>query len=86
MTPFDIRCEILGEIWFGYKQEESLADFISYNDLGLPLAYLIFQNMSEPTEKGTHFINETWDLLMKALEVEDGGEPFESFDDFEKLI
>ena len=81
-TPFETRCEILGEIWLSFRQDEMLKDFVEYNDIGLPLAYTVLEKMAEPTEKGTHFVNETWGLLLAALKIsEDTG-----FDDIEDLI
>jgi hypothetical protein len=79
-TPFETRCNILGDLWTNYKHEEDLEDFVDYNDIGLPLAFTVAEDMSKPTSKGIAFINETWNILLKTLDIEeDTG--FESLDD-----
>lgn len=54
-------------------------DFIEYNDIGLPLAYMIDSKIVEPTEIAENFVSETFDLFLKALEIEDTG--FDNLDD-----
>lgn len=72
MTEFDTRCSILSELWLNYRGDEGFESFIEYNDLGLPLAYLISSNIVKPNaELATGFINETFELLMAALELEE---------------
>ena len=79
-TPFEVRCQILAEMWIDHKDEEGLEGFIKYNDIGLPLAFCTAEDMASITEKGKTFVNETWDILLKTLEIdEDAG--YESFDD-----
>lgn len=70
-TPFSNRCEILGDLWVAYKGDPEFEDFITYNDLGLPLAYAIATDIVTPTPKAEMFINETFDLLLAGLELED---------------
>ena len=78
-TPFKIRCEILTDLWLNYKKDEEFADFIQYNDLGLPLAYAISEGIVETTPPAENFINETFELLLAGLELEDEG--FENLDE-----
>lgn len=78
-TPFTNRCEILGDFWISYKSDSEFEDFISYNDLGLPLAYAISTEIVSSTPKSEMFINETWDLLLAGLNIQDEG--FDSLDD-----
>ena len=70
-TPFSKRCEILGDLWVAYKGDPEFEDFISYNDLGLPLAYAVSTEIVTATPKAEMFINETFDLLLAGLELED---------------
>lgn len=79
LTPFSNRCDILAEVWVNYKGDPDFEDFISYNDLGLPLAYAIAVDIVHSTPKAEMFVNETFDLLLSALGVEDTN--FESLDD-----
>ncbi len=79
MTTQENKAEILGELWLNYKDDINFEDFISYNDVGLPLAYAISMNIVKATELSDKFINETFQLLLDSLEVEDEG--FENLDD-----
>lgn len=80
MTDFSSRAEILAELWIEFRDDEDLIDFIEYNDLGLPLAYLITNKFCEANALGIAYINETFDLFLAALDIkEDTG--FESLDD-----
>jgi len=63
-TPFPMRCEILADVYLNHRDEEELEDFVVYNDLGLPLAYLIANDLVEPSEKAIEMVDETWDLLL----------------------
>jgi hypothetical protein len=53
--------------------DEEFTDFIQYNDMGLPMAYFIDNQMVDPKPIAVQFINETFDLLLAGLEVEDTG-------------
>jgi hypothetical protein len=72
-TTFQNKCDILSELWINYKTDQNFEDFISYNDLGLPLAYAIANGIVAATEMSERFINETFLLLLSSLEVEDNG-------------
>lgn len=78
-TPQNTRAEILADLWLNYRDDEEFKDFIAYNDLGLPLAYMITTNIVQSTAVADNFINETFDLLLAAMETEDAG--FDSLDD-----
>lgn len=78
-TNFSNKCIILGDLWLNYRSDEEFEDFVEYNDLGLPLAYLLAENIVSHTDKAENFINETWDLLLGALGIDDTG--FESLDE-----
>jgi hypothetical protein len=80
-TPFKIRCEILGQLWLSQRENEEYADFIKYNDLGLPLAYAIAENIVISTDVAEAVVSETWKMLLEGLEVEDQG-----FDSLENLL
>jgi hypothetical protein len=68
---FDGKCNILAELWFDYRDDEEFKDFIEYNDIGLPLAYLISSEIAKPTGVAEQYINETYDLLTQSLGVSD---------------
>ena len=72
-TPFSSKCIILGELWLNYRDDEEFTDFVEYNDLGLPLAYLLAEGIVTSTNKTEVFVNETWDLFLEALDIPDTG-------------
>jgi len=78
-TPFEIKCEILSDLWMDHRHQEDFEDFISYNDLGLPLSFLVHEELVTPSELAKNMINETFDLFLAALEVDDTG--FDGLDD-----
>ena len=79
MTSNTDKAMILGDLWLNYRDDEEFKDFVEYNDLGLPLAYCIANSIVEPNPIAINFINETWDLLLSGLGIEDTG--FETLDD-----
>jgi hypothetical protein len=79
MTDFFIKCQILGDLYENY--EEDFKDFIEFNDLGFPLAYLNAQGLALPSSDGMRYVEETWDLLLSELNVEDIG-----FEDLPHLL
>lgn len=79
MTPFESQCYILSDLWLNYRYDDEFKDFIEYNDLGLPLSYAISEKIVEQTSEARAMIEESFSLLLAAVETEDTG--FESLDD-----
>lgn len=76
MTVFSDKCGILGELWINYKEDEEFKDFIQYNDLGLPLAYMVAEGLvQDVTPLGTQYIEETFELFIAALEISEDDIP-----------
>jgi len=78
-TSFENKAIILADVWLNFRNDDEFQDFVTYNDLGLPLAYAISEEIVKTTELASNFINETFDLLLAGVGVEDTG--FESLDD-----
>jgi hypothetical protein len=72
-TTQESKADILSELWLGYKNDQNFEDFFAYNDLGLPLAYAISNGIVKATETANKFIDETFTLLLGALEIQDTG-------------
>jgi hypothetical protein len=62
-----------------YRSDEEFEPFIEYNDLGLPLSYAVAEKIIEKTPLLEQYINETWELLLDSLGIEDMG--FEQLSD-----
>lgn len=78
-TSYTNKCAILAELWLNYRSDEEFQDFLEYNDLGLPLAYAIENDIVKSSEMAQKFVEETFDLFLATLDVEDDG--YESLED-----
>ena len=80
-TTFENKALILGQLWIQYKGDDEMSDFFEYNDLGLPLAFAFAEGIINQTPTLEQYINETWDLFIEGLGVQDTG-----FDSIEELL
>ena len=78
-TTFENKITILADLWLNYRYQDKFKDFIEYNDMGLPLAYAISEGIVDTTDIASGFVDETFDLLIGGLGIEDVG--FESLDE-----
>ena len=78
-TTFDNKCVILAELWLEYREDTEFEDYIKYNDLGLPLAYSVYNKIIEPNDNVTRFIDEAFALLLVLLGLSDDN--YQSLDD-----
>jgi len=79
-TTFENKTQILAQAWMDLRNDEEFADFVEYNDLGLPMAYAFAEDLATANERGKAFIDETFELLLTTIGVkEDTG--FESLED-----
>ena len=69
MIDFANKAGILGQFWIEFRDDEDMKNFIEFNDVGLPLGYFIAEGLVKETPMAETFIEETFDLLLKALEV-----------------
>lgn len=81
MTNSQTKIEILSEVWMKYRDEDAFAEFVEYNDIGLPLAYFITAEIVNPTPRADLYISETFDMLLASLELEDKG-----FENLEQML
>lgn len=68
-VAFSDKCGILGQFWFEYRDDDKLGEFISYNDVGLPLAWFIATGVVTPNPIAEDYVNETFNLFIAALNV-----------------
>lgn len=80
-TTFENKALILGQLWIRNEDQEEWADFFKYNNLGLPLAFALAEEIINHSESLEKYINETWKLLLEGMDIEDTG-----FEDFDELI
>jgi hypothetical protein len=68
---FSNKVSILAELWMNYRDDDQLKDFVEYNDLGLPLAYFIMNELVLPTKQSELYIDESYSLLVASLDADD---------------
>jgi hypothetical protein len=73
MTEFSKATQILATLYTDFKNDDEWLDFMSYNDIGLPLSYFYNEGLCEPTDEGIVSIEETWLVFLAALGLEDTG-------------
>ncbi len=78
-TKFEDQCNILAELWMKYRFEKEFEDFVDYNDLGLPLAFVVAEDLVKPKLLAKSIIEETFALLLASLGIDDAG--FDSLDE-----
>lgn len=77
-TAFEDKVSILVEVL--QNEEPQWAEFINFNNLGLPYAYGVQRGFFPAGEDVTRLINKTFDILLEVLGIkEDGG--FETLQD-----
>lgn len=81
MTDFSKKCEILGMFYIRFRDTQDLSEFIEFNDIGLPLAYLASEGLCDISDDGKKYVAETWDLFLASLGVQDIG-----FDDLQQVL
>jgi hypothetical protein len=60
----------LASLWLEFKEDSDFAEFIKYNDIGLPMAYYIAEGLvADLTPLGEQYIIETFDMLLKLIDV-----------------
>jgi hypothetical protein len=78
-TDFSNKVEILGEFYFLHRDDKNIKEFIDFNDLGLPLAYLAREGLCDISDDGKKYVAETWELFLSTLGIlQDEG--FDSLD------
>jgi hypothetical protein len=80
MTSFQNKAKILAELWMTYREDDAFAEFVEYNDIGLPLAYFISTDLVDPSPKANIYIEESFDLLLASLGLDEDQE-FETLND-----
>jgi hypothetical protein len=80
MNIYTSKIAVLADFYLNYRDQDPYKDFAEYNDIGLPLAYVVHQNLVETNPEGRAFIEETYDLLCSAMGI-DPEQQYECFED-----
>jgi hypothetical protein len=78
-SSFFTKCAILSEIWTNHAGDANLAEFIDYNDAGLPLAHRVNlveeeSQLDDEDRENYEYIEETWVLLCETLGIDKDGD------------
>ena len=73
VTPFDTKVKILSDLWVTFGEEPDWKDFISQEDLGLPLAFMIANSWVDKKavlgRSGEDLIHETFENLLTGVDI-----------------
>ena len=72
-TDFSNQVNILGEFYINYREDSELKDFLEFNDIGLPLAYLASEGLCEISDDGKKYVAESWEMFLLAMGITDEG-------------
>lgn len=75
-TTLDNRCAVLGGLWLFFKdtENETWSEFFEWADLGLPLAYMRWQELVELKPEAINLIDETWLVFCEMIDIDPEGE------------
>ena len=81
------KAEIIFEFINDYRDDEAFQDFFNYNDLGVPMAVMIVNDLVILNEGGVNVLNETWESLCENLNDADVEYDYESLNELiEKAV
>ena len=72
-TDFSNQVNILGEFYINYREDSELKDFLEFNDIGLPLAYLSSEGLCDISDDGKKYVAESWEMFLLAMGITDEG-------------
>jgi hypothetical protein len=75
------KAEIIFEFINDYRGDEAFEDFFLYNDLGVPMAVMIVNDLVILNEGGVNVLDETWESLCENLNDADPDYDYESLDE-----
>ena len=75
------KAQIIIEFVDMKSENEEFDDFFSYNDLGIPLAVAVHNELCQLNDKGVDILEETYLLLLTELRVDDVNKEYEDLDE-----
>jgi hypothetical protein len=75
------KAQIIIEFVEMKAENEEFDDFFSYNDLGIPLAVAVYNDLCELNQRGIDVLEETYLLLLTELRVDDMNKEYEDLDE-----
>ena len=75
------KAEIIFEFINDYREDEAFEEFFMYNDLGVPMAVMIVNDLVILNEGGVKVLDETWESLCENLNFADIEYDYESLNE-----
>lgn len=75
------KAQIIIEFVEMKAENEEFDDFFSYNDLGIPLAVAVHNDLCQLNDRGVDILEETYLLLLTELRVDDVNKEYEDLDE-----
>jgi len=69
MTDFSKQVEILGQFYMSARDNKEMSEFMEFNDIGLPLAYLASEGLCDISDDGKKYVAETWDTRVIGIMI-----------------
>lgn len=69
------HAEILGALWLYFRdtEQEAWQELFTWADIGLPLSYMVWQDLATATPDGTAMIEETWQVFCEMISIDPAG-------------
>ena len=75
------KAEIIFEFTNEYRSDQAFEDYFIYNDLGVPMAVMIVNDLVILNEGGVKVIDVTWERLCENLNDADAEYDYENLDE-----
>lgn len=71
-TTYSSKCDILGSLWMYYRETDNdiWREFFEWADLGLPLAYHVWQGYCTLKPEGKSIVDETWATFCEMISID----------------
>ena len=67
---FSDKTGVIGQLWIEFRNDEDFDDFMDYNDLGCPMAYMVAEGLiKDLTPVGEEMIEETFKMFLELINV-----------------
>lgn len=81
MASLSSIINVLGKFYSEYLDDEDWADFYAVNDVGLPLAVALLNDVATIANDGEDVLRSTWKAFCARVEID----PNEEYDDLEDV-
>lgn len=85
MATLESKTTFIGELYDMYRDLPDFQEFFTRFDVGVPLAWLIFNGWATPTDGGISTINDAWAALCELNGI-DPSNDFDSVNEMENFL